>query len=367
MYNAPSQSATDAIGPAFERTKHLLFKPFRWSFWWRMTLVCLFTGQLGAGFNGFNFNIPANFPQDRRRGGSSEFLSNLPWHVDPSTLWLWVGIGVIAFLALAMIFLVFMYISSVLQFVLFDSVLLGECHIRESWSRRQGPGRKYFKFSLIVAAISWTIVLVVFGTPVLFAWASGIFNEPSKHLAILIVAGIILALLFVVFSLALAAFSVLARDLLVPVLAMEDLALKDAFDKVKAMVAADKTGYAVYALMRFLLLIAVGIVFGIINMVLIMAVVLPTVLMGVLVFTLVPGGGGVAHGVLIAVFALLAIVIGILLICTTLMVSLPGGVFQQSFSMYFVAARYQPLMHYMYPPPPPMPPPYVPPPQPVPA
>jgi len=242
-------------------------------------------------------------------------------------------------------------------------VLTGECHIRESWSRRQSPGRKYFKFSLIVSAISWSVLLVVFGAPILFAWAAGLFNEPSRHIAVLVIGGILLLLLFLAFALALAAFSVLARDLLVPILAMEDISLGDAFERAKSMVAGDKSGYAVYALMRFLLLVAVGIVFGIINFVLIMLVVLPTTVVGILLYSVVPAGAGVAHGVLIAIFIFLGIVIGVALLLATLFVSLPGAVFQQSFSMYFVAARYQPLTPYMYPPPPP----YVPPPQPAPA
>src|SRR5947209_18919832 len=126
MYNGPSRSATDAITPAFERTKYLLFKPFRFSFWWRMIVVCLFSGQLAGSFNGFNFNLPSNFPQNRRRGGSSSFLTDFPWpHVDPSTLWLWVGIAVIGLVALAIFILVYMYIVSMLQFVLFDCVLTG--------------------------------------------------------------------------------------------------------------------------------------------------------------------------------------------------------------------------------------------------
>jgi hypothetical protein len=370
MYNAPSQGATDAISPAFQRTKHLLFNPFRFSFWWRMTLVCLYSGQLAGSFNGFNFNLPSDWPQSRRRGGSSGFLADFPWHnVDPSTVWVWVGIAVIGLVALAVFVLVFMYISSMLQFVLFDSVLIGECHIRQNWSRRQRAGRKYFKFSLIVSAVVWTIMLMVFGTPILFAWASGLFAEPSRHLWVLIGGGIVVALLFLVFALAAAAFGVLARDLLVPVLAMEDIPLGEAFDKAKMMVVADKGGYAIYALMRFLLAIAVGIVFGIINVILFLLVLVPTAVVGVLIFSLVPAGSGAPHFALIGIFVLIGIAILIALIVATLFISLPGAIFQQSFSMYFVAARYAPLTPYMYPPPliPPAPPPMAPPAEPAPA
>ena len=50
----------------------------------------------------------------------------------------------------------FLYANSVMRFVLFDSVVAKKCRIRESWSRRQGPGRRYF-FWQILLFLSWIV------------------------------------------------------------------------------------------------------------------------------------------------------------------------------------------------------------------
>src|SRR3954470_3422099 len=161
----PSLSPVDSFSPAIQRASGLLFKPFRWRFYWRMAVVAFLTGELGGG--GIN-NIPTSFPTDhgRHRGGSSEFIGSLPWHL-PATLNTvdWIIIGSVAVLALVAVVLVFLYVASIFRFILFDSVLTGTCSIREGWSRRQREGRKYFQWSLIVMAISLSVFVAIFGTP----------------------------------------------------------------------------------------------------------------------------------------------------------------------------------------------------------
>src|SRR4051812_10510646 len=263
----PSLSPVDSFSPAIQRATGLLFKPFRWRFYWRMAVVAFLTGELGGG--GIN-NIPTNFPTDHghRRGGSSEFLHSMPWHL-PGTLNTidWIIIGAFAAAALFAFMLIFLYIASIFRFILFDSVLTGNCSIRENWSRRQREGRKYFRWSLIVMVISLSLVIVVFGTPVLFAWSSGIFQNASQHILLLVLGGIVMLFLFVAFLLVAGAVHMIGRDLLVPMFAFEDISVGEAWDRVKQMITADKGGYAGYYGMCILLAIAIGIVFGIIGLI----------------------------------------------------------------------------------------------------
>src|SRR5437868_4674919 len=176
----PSLSPVDSFTPAIQRTTALLFKPFRWSFYWRMAVVAFLTGELGGG----SFHVPTNIPTDhgRRRGGSSDLLGAFPWHLPGNlsiTEWIIIA-AVIVFVFFAVV-LIFTYIASIFRFILFDSVLTGNCSIRANWSARQPQGRKYFQWSLIVMALSFSAVIVILGTPVLFAWSSGIFENASQH------------------------------------------------------------------------------------------------------------------------------------------------------------------------------------------
>ena len=58
-----------------------------------------------------------------------------------------IAVLIVAGLVLMVLFL---YLSSVMRFVLFDSVVAKECRIRDSCSRRQGPGWRYFVLQILL-------------------------------------------------------------------------------------------------------------------------------------------------------------------------------------------------------------------------
>jgi hypothetical protein len=361
----PSPSATDAVSPAIHRTSAMLFKPFRWSFYWRMAVVAFLTGELGGGGN---FHVPTNFPTDhgRQRRGSSEFLSSIPWHWPGGlSVTQWIIIGAVAVFAFFAVMFIFLYIASIFRFILFDSVLTGKCSIRENWSRRQREGRKLFVWSLIVMGISFTVLIMVFGTPLLFAWSAGFFNNPRQHVAVLVVLALALLVLFVIFALVAGAVHILTRDMLVPMFAFEDISIGDAWERAKQIIRADQGGYGGYYGMCILLAIAVGIVFGIIGFIILLVILIPMVLIGVVIFGIIAATGW--NPVAIAIAIVLAIMAAVILMFISGLIYVPAVVFRQSYGMYFFGARYQPLMAYMYPPPPAPPaPPIAPPTEPIP-
>jgi hypothetical protein len=89
--------------------------------------------------SGGGCSFPTNFP--KHTGSSRQLLEPAFGSINPALL-----AGLITILVLAgLVFVIVMtYVSSVMRFVLFDSVLAKECHIRQYWTRRQGPGWKYF-------------------------------------------------------------------------------------------------------------------------------------------------------------------------------------------------------------------------------
>jgi hypothetical protein len=356
----PSQSPVDAFTPAIRRTGALLFSPFRWSFYWRMAVVAFLTGELGGG----GIHFPTSFPTDhgRHRGGSNEFMGAFPWHLPGSlsvTTWIMIAVAVVLFFFAFM--LIFTYIASVFRFILFDSVLGGNCSIGGNWSGRQREGRKYFVWSLIVMAVSFSALIVVFGTPVLFGWSAGIFANASQHGLLLVLGGIVMALLFVVFVLVAGAVHIIGRDMMVPMLALEDISIGEAWRRARQMIAADQGGYAGYYGMCILLAIAVAVVFGIIGAILFVILLIPIVIVGVAIVAALAATGWNPVGIAIAV--LLGFVAMLVLVFVSALVYVPAVVFRQNYGMYFFGARYQPLMPYLYAPPPP----FTPPPEPVPA
>ena len=159
-------SAIDTITLAVEHTKQQLFRPFRFWQWTRLAVVGLLAGELGSGggFNGSNFHFP------RHPVTSPHFLGPGLAGIDLALLGGLIAVIVIAAFALGIIL---MYISSVMRFVLFDSILAKECHIGRGWSRRQGPGWRYFLWKLLYLFVTIAGLVVLVGVPAAFAFAVG--------------------------------------------------------------------------------------------------------------------------------------------------------------------------------------------------
>ena len=264
-------------------------------------------------------------------------------------------VGILAFFILGFIFL---YISSVFRFILFDSVLRRQCSISEGWRKWRRAGGRFFLWQIVFQMAVWLFLLIMIGLPLALAFAAGWMTDLRQHIARLIVGVILLVCLFGVFAIAAAVVQVLAKDFLVPLMALENLDFADAWHRLLAMLRLEKGRYAVYLLLKLVLSIAAGILFSIIAIVPVLFVVIPGVV-AVL--------GGRAAGMEWNVSTIsLAIIFGtallLLLIYLIALVSVPATVFFPAYAMHFFAARYPNLDALLNPPPPaPLPAPEVPP------
>ena len=118
-------SGVDAVTPAVEHVKKRLFQPFRWSLWWRLSLLGLLTGEFGMGSGGGgNFNIPS----DRSRGGKKDLVQFFAGEPDFGRFVdQWLPLIVLGIAVLIVVGLLWMYASSVFRFVLLETVLHGRC------------------------------------------------------------------------------------------------------------------------------------------------------------------------------------------------------------------------------------------------
>jgi hypothetical protein len=356
-------SAVDAITPALDHTKKQLFQPFRFGQWTRLALVGLLAGELGSsgGCNSHNFNWNQN------AGATRHFMDPGFPGIDPAILGGLIAVLIVAALVLAIIL---MYISSVMRFVLFDSVMAKECHIREGWNRRQGPGMRFFWWRLgyLVVVMGGLIVLV--GIPAGLAFAAGWLKEPKDHVAPLVLVGIIAFFALMIFVFALAVIFVLTKDFVVPQMALENIGVMEGWGRLWRMVKAEKGAYAGYIGMKIVMAIAAGIVIGIATLILGLVIAIPTVALSAIAIITGKTAGLTWNAYTIT----LAVVVGCVLLAGFLyviaLISVPVIVFFPAYSIYFFAARYQALSAVLYPPPPApqiapgAPPPYEPPPLP---
>ena len=353
-------SAVDAISPAFQHAKQQLLQPFRFSQWVRLALVGFLAGELGSG-GGCNSSF--NWPSTHHQRGSEQFLgaawpSQLAHHSAMLA-------GLIIFLIVVGLSLtvLFLYINSVMRFILFDSIVAKECHIRQGWVRRRYHGLRFFVWQLSLMLVSFAAFVLLIGIPLAFAWAVGWFDHPSEHLLPLILGGIALFLLFLALIVVLAVVHVMTKDFVVPQMALEDISAIEGWRRLWLSLKAEKGGYAGYIAMKIGLAIAAGIALAIITLIVFLVLLIPVGGVGVVAVL-----AGKAAGLTWDVYTItLAVVMGCIvlafLIFVASMISVPAIVFFPAYSIYFFAARYPALAALLWPPPPDMVAPAAPPPE----
>jgi hypothetical protein len=309
-----------------------------------LALVGLLAGEMGSG----GCNLPSNFKLPQQPGGPRHLLDPRFGSIDPALL-----AGVIAVLIVAGIVLwfVLMYLSSVMRFILFDSVLAKECHIRQGWRRRQGSGWKYFLWQLGFALAVLMSAVVLFGIPALAAFLLGWFTAPREHVAALVLSGIVFFFVFVSFCVTIAVIHVLTKDFVVPQMALEGIGALEGWRRLWPLLRADKGGYAGYIAMKVVLAIGAGIVIVIVSLIVALLVALPAIALGI-VAALTGKSAGLTWDVTTIT---VAVVVGCMLVAALLylmaLIAVPAIVFFPAYSIYFFAARYRPLGLVVYPPP----------------
>jgi len=323
----------------------------------RLAFVGVLAGEMSSGgCNGGNFNFPMGHGNHTGHASQQAFLAAWP---------LWFGEHPVRFAALlAGIFVVslglgmlFAYINSVMRFILFDSVIARECHVRSGWARRKAIGLRLFWWQLVFSLVSLAGMVVLLGVPVLVVWRLGWFKLPREHILALVLSGI--AFFFLVFLIiaVLGLIRVMTKDFVVPQMALENIGAMEGWRRLLARVQGEKGGYAGYIGMKLVLAIAAAIIFGIITFVVVLMILIPVG--GVGVFAVL---GGKAAGLTWNVFTIAAAVMAgsVVLAFLVIIVSLiyvPAMVFFPAYSIYFFAPRYPPLADLLWPMPSPPPPP----------
>lgn len=355
-------SAVDAITPAFQHTKQQLVQPFRAGQWARLALVGFLAGELSSG-GGCNFQIP-QLPQSN--SGSQRFLDTGFATANPafSHPALYGGLILLLLLLGLVLGVLFLYASSVMRFVLFDSVVTKECRIRQKWNRWQGPGWRYFLWQIVLFLFTMMGFIILVGIPAAIALAAGWFHEPSQHLVPLILGGMFLFFLVLGFVVLMMVIHVLTKDFVVPQMALENISAIEAWRRLLPMLKAEKGGYAGYLGMKIVMALGAAIVVGLVATILILVVLIPIGGMSAVLILLGKAGGLTWNAYTITLAVVVGSIVVMLLLYVFSLVSVPVIVFFPAYSIYFFAARYPALEAMLHPvaapqEPPPLPPPLV--------
>ncbi|VVB55374.1 Uncharacterised protein [uncultured archaeon] len=305
--------AIDALDPAFNYTKNILFKPFRLNWWLKVGLIaCL----LGAG--GFRGSMP-------NPSGESK------WNATSLTP------AVVAVVLAVLVFvLVFTYISSVAQFMLLDAVLKKEDGLIASFKRNAEKGLSLFLFqmALLLAALGIVVAAVAAGI-----YVSENYAKPIGTAATIL---IILAALtfFICFVVAISVVSMFVTDLVLPQMTLLNRPLLTGLRRVLSSAKKEPSQYIAYVLMKIPLGMASAMVSFPIGM--------TVFLIGLIVFGIpaavvaIPAylifKGSAVLTLLIAVFVVYALSAILILGYASVVLTLPITVYFRAYSLYFLKA-----------------------------
>jgi hypothetical protein len=348
----PLLSATEAIEPALERMKSMLFRPYRFKTWLKIGFI----GWLAGGASGsFNFSVPS--PRGGQGGDVGRDVIQIvrAWLHEHMLL-----IALIVALGIALS-LVLLYLSCRFRFILFDSVLQKDAQIRRGWARYGQQAQRYLGFLISLLFISMAAAALIVGVPLWRAYIRGVFNGGDVFAFLRVLVPVILAVfVFVIIS---AIITSLANDFGVPLLALDDSTIGGAWSALKKIIAAEPWAFAGYLGMKLVLSIAASVMVAFAAVLLVLVLLIPGAILAIIGVAIAKAAGAVVGIVLAVIGGLLAIAIALII---GMMATAPVAVFFTSYSLYFFGGRYPKLGALLWPPapvapsspaPPPMPPP----------
>jgi len=355
----------DCVSPAMAHTKRLLFQPFRMRFWLKLAIVAVMSGALVGGCNA-NFNFNNGFGNARRSGGDTTTTTGSQMPPEFAKLaaslranpGMWAAIATIVIAVLVAVFILFLYIASVLRFVWLEALLSGECRIRAGWQFWKIEGMRLFGWQLLFGMVSTGGMFALIALPLYAAWHKGILGDIPRHLPEFF-AG--MALIFLtVMALALVSFVIgtFMHDFVIPVMRYERAGFISAWRTAWMWLGNTPGSLAIYYLLKLALLMGAGIVASILALIVFMVLLLPmilfgivAVLLGVMIATLGPAG----LAIVIMLGFICVLVFGLAMAYAQATLTLPLAAFMQYYSLYYLGSRYQPLGEQLLPTPPPLP------------
>ncbi|HML26283.1 MAG TPA: hypothetical protein PKC27_06290 [Methanomethylovorans sp.] len=321
----------DAVEVAYERTKRCLFEPFDLWKWVKLAIILMLVGG-GSGHGGNSFNSFSNSGVDS--GYGSDYISDYnPFDSIDGAIDSMFSMEIMALIALILLLIiVFMYISSVMEFVLVESLVSNNVRFWEYTRRFLGKGFQLFLIRIAALLLS-LLVLALIVLPFII-----IFGMPSDdHLWLSLIGGmmmiVFLLIVFVIIASVLGSFISMS----IPVAMYRNIGVVSAILEVLRKFKLDWQQIIVYWVGRAVLGIIVGIVALIAVMLALLVTLIPFLILDLIVYFLL---SLVLSGSEWIVLVPLVLVEVILFIIAMALVSMPFGAFLKYHMLSFVGKWY---------------------------
>lgn len=347
-------SALDAFSPAMARVGVMLFKPFRLSTWLKMGFIGLLGGGVARFSSNMNFRGPMFPPQGPRDRFPDDPFAEFQRMLHSIHLADYAHLIMTVLIVGAVISLVFLYLFCRFRFVLFDSVITTQPAVGRGWRLYASQANRYFGFWLVFWLVNFGVIALIVGVPIWHAYKNGALSGDGSLLVLFkLLTSIALAVMAA--SIVFAIISTLMKDFIMPIMALDDLSLGDAWSALWRVIVSEPGAWAGYLGMKLVLTIGAGIALAIVSVIALLPAIIiigiPTGILVLLGVGLFKGGVAVAGIVIFVIAGLLAAAGGC---CIYMLLIAPITVFFASYAFYFFGGRYPKLGALLWPQPTPI-------------
>ncbi len=251
----PRISVIDPIGPAIQRVKDVLFKPFDLGKWFTIGfcawLAYLGTGG-GGGGGGGNWNAPHGPHEQQTK--IAEAINSAKEYVLGNLFWI-IPVAAIVVVLIIGIGLLIAWLNSRGNFMFLHCVAENKSEVKVPWHKFRTHGNSLFLFRVVLGLIGLAIVAVPVLGIVLFAIMMATKTVPYAAS----IPGIILCgLIIFVLSIALFLAKKFTFDFVVPIMFLRTASCVAGWQEFLAILSVNKARFALYILFQIVIAIAIG-------------------------------------------------------------------------------------------------------------
>lgn len=335
----------------------MLFHPFRLRTWLKMGFVGWLAGAVVTASANFNFRLP-QFPAGQFPNDPFKDINQAIRSIHFAQLAGFMALLVMVLMIGLVFALIFTYLFSRFRFILFDTVVSSQVVVGPGWRRYREQGNRYFGFWLLYNLVSWIVLGFIVGVPVWRAYKSGVFQGEQPLSAFFeLLASVALGLL--AYGVISAIVSTLVKDFIMPMMALDDLPMGQAFSVLRQYIAAEPGAWAGYLGMKLVFALAAGIGLGVVSVFALLFLLLLLAIPAALLIWLGVLAMKVTAGLGITIFILTGLAVIAACFCMVLCLFAPISVFFAAYAFYFFGGRYPRLGALLWPqpaPPEPSPP-----------
>jgi len=245
-------SVIDPIGPAFEKVKTILFRPFDIGRWFTIGfcawLAYLGSGGGGGGGGGNRANIKSGSNEVR------EFFEQSKEFVMVNLAWI-IPIAVVVIFLAIFIWLLLMWLSSRGRFMFLHCVAHNKAEVVAPWTKFRRHANSLFLFRIVLGLIGFFVI----GLPVLLAIGVIIAMIAADGAIAFGVLGLVIIGLIIVFgAIIFGVISKFTMDFVVPIMFLRTTSCLTGWQELLTILSVNKARFFLYILFQLAIGIAIG-------------------------------------------------------------------------------------------------------------